>query len=278
MPHDRDRDQSRDPRLHFSTRPQAAPAPAAPDDGTFRLSDLGFGGASDTDGANDTDGARGTGGTSDTDGARAEGGAGGTEEPDGATVLDPDSWSSEVPEAETFAPGLRRFGPGVPDGPEPSVGTERTAAVWHGTVRPGEPVLPPEEPRGKRALGGWLLALLVLLGVVAYLLWQHWPGSVKVDGVSVRNDTAVQGCHSTAKVVGTLRTSGDAGTVRYRWRRSDGTLSDELRQRVAKGRRSTDVVLLWSFDGRGTLQATATLEVLSPQRQSGSYTFTYRCS
>ncbi|MBD0739288.1 hypothetical protein [Streptomyces sp. CBMA29] len=260
MPHDRDRDQSRDPRLHFSTRPQAAPAPApaAPDDGTFRLSDLGFGGASAGGGFGATDG---------------------TGEPDGATVLDPGSWSSEVPGTEPFAPGLRRFGPGVPEGPEPSVGTERTAAVWHGTVRPGEePVLPPEQPRRKGALGGWLLALLVLLGVVAYLLWQHWPGSVKVEGVSVRNDTAVQGCHSTAKVVGTLRTSGDAGTVRYRWRRSDGTLSDELRQRVAKGRRSTDVVLLWSFDGRGTLQATATLEVLSPQRQSGSYTFTYRCS
>lgn len=272
MPHDHEHD----PRLDFSGRPDdvdPSSGSAAPQDSTFRLSDLGFG----------TRGSAGTGvGT-------------GTDEPDGATVLDPASWSSEVPHqvpqqvpqqashqaappAATFAGGLHRFGPGVPGGPDTSAGTVRTAAVWHGTVRPGEPVLPPERRRGKRALGGWLLALVVLLGVLAYLLWQHFPGSVKVDGVTVRNATAVQGCHSTAKVVGTLRTSGDAGTVRYRWRRSDGTLSDELKQRVAKGSRSTDVVLLWSFDGRGSLTATATLEVLGPQRQSASTTFTYRCA
>jgi hypothetical protein len=37
------------------------------------------------------------------------------------------------------------------------------------------------------------------------------------------------------------------------------------------------VVLLWSFDGPGTLNATATLEVLAPQQRSAAVTFAYRC-
>ena len=247
------------------------------------------------------------------------------DEPTRATMLDPDSWSSEgsyaappsaampvpvpvpvdvsepdldrtvphLPDGGTAFPaaavaavaagvpdtgGLRRFGPGVP-GPDTSAGTAQTAAIWHGTLRPGDPVPPAgPEKRRRRALRGWLLPVLVLLAVLAYLAWQRLPGSVKVDGASVRNATAVQGCHSTAKVVGTLRTSGGAGTVRYRWRRSDGTVSDELKQHVAKGRHRTDVVLLWTFDGPGSLTATATLDVLAPQHVSASTTFTYRCA
>ncbi|HEY5833847.1 hypothetical protein [Streptomyces sp.] len=262
-----------DPRLHFAGRPDRPDEPTAPHDTTFRL------GGPDTD-----------------DG-----------EPTRATVLDPDPWSSEVPytagppvpvpddtvlqpsdhgaeRPSDEAPagtlhtgGLRRFGPGVP-GPDTSAGTAQTAAVWHGTVRPGDPVVPAGEGKRRRGvLRGWLLPVVVLLGVLAYLAWQRFPSPVKVDGVAVRNDTAVQGCHSTAKVIGTLRTSGGAGTVRYRWRRSDGTVSDELKQRVAKGRRGTDVVLLWTFDGPGSLTATATLEVLGPQHRSASTTFPYRC-
>ncbi|WP_225849300.1 hypothetical protein [Streptomyces sp. HPF1205] len=220
-----------------------------------------------------------------------------------ATLLDPDSWSSRAapptaattaapaaepdgtvpqqprtPDGAPYTGGLRRFGPGVP-GPDTTAATARTAAVWHGTVRPGEPGTVPagEDRRRRRALRGWLLPVVVLLGVLAYLAWQHFPSPVKVDGVAVREDTAVQGCHSTAKIIGTLRTSGGAGTVRYRWRRSDGTVSDELRQHVARGRRTTDVVLLWTFDGPGSLTATATLDVLAPQHRSASTTFAYRC-
>lgn len=185
---------------------------------------------------------------------------------DGATV--PDAGTHAGPPAEP-APGLRRFGPGVP-------GSD-TSAAWHGTLRPGE-VPPGSGRRRRRALRGWLLPALVLLGVLAYLLWQRFPTAVKVDGAAVRPVTAVQGCHSTARVVGTLRTSGGAGTVRYRWRRSDGTVSGELRQHVAKGSRSTAVTLLWSFDGPGSLTATATLDVLGPQRLSAATTFRYHCA
>jgi hypothetical protein len=227
-------------------------------------------------------------------------------EPTRATFLDPDAWSGQAPytavsaayapdgtaphppdhaterlsgEVPAGAPhtgGLRRFGPGVPV-PDTSAGTAQTAAVWHGTVRPGE-VEPAGKVRRRRwTLRGWLLPVVVLLGVLAYLAWRHFPSSVKVDGVAVRNGTAVQGCHTTAKVIGTLRTSGGAGTVRYRWLRSDGTVSGELKQHVARGHRATDVVLLWTFDGPGSLTATATLDVLGPQHRSASTTFSYRC-
>lgn len=279
-----------DPRRHFGGRPEQPDEPA--DEATFRLGDP------------------------------ARGPGAGAGEPTRATVLDPDSWSSEVPYAvpqqappyepayeppyapaldktvrqppeygatgatgptgptttATTAGGLRRFGPGVP-GPDTSAGTAHTAAVWHGTVRPGDPVIAPvgSGSRRRRALRSWLLPVLVLLAVVAYLVWQRMPHAVEVNGVAVANATAVQGCHSTAKVVGILRTSGGAGTVRYRWHRSDGTVSDELTQHVSKGHRSTDVVLLWTFDGPGSLTATATLEVLAPQHKSGSTTFAYRC-
>jgi hypothetical protein len=265
-----------DPRLHFSGRPaDDRPPPEA----TVRLGD----GLSAAAGPDDPA----------TEGPATEGPAieGPAAEETRATVLDPASWSSEVtavapaePDA-TRATGvtgttgaLRRFGPGVPV-PEASAGTSQTAAVWHGTLRPGSDAVPPGAggARRRRALRGWLLPLVVLLAVLAYLAWQRFPASVRVEGVAVRGAAAVQGCHSTARVVGTLRTSGGAGTVRYRWLRSDGTTSGELKQHVAKGHRSTDVVLLWSFDGRGSLTATATLEVLAPQHRVGAATFTYRC-
>lgn len=293
-----------DPRRDFSGQPDRPEEPA--DEATFKLlgphageagADDGFGsGFGGHDGGYDGRYDAGSGGGYD----RGPGGGYDSGEPTRATVLDPDSWSSEVPPAvpppgmflprrpdpdATYAVpipaqpsgGLRRFGPGVP-GPDASAGTAHTAAVWHGTLRPGDPVAPAAPAkRRRRALRGWLLALVVLLGVLAYLLWQRLPGSVTVEGVTVRNATAVQGCHSTAKVTGTLRTSGGPGTVHYRWRRSDGTVSDELTQHIAKGHRTTDVVLLWTFDGPGTLRATATLDILSPQSRTAAATFTYRC-
>ncbi|HEY3478389.1 MAG TPA: hypothetical protein VGL02_05740, partial [Streptomyces sp.] len=94
-----------DPRLHFSGRPKRPEPPE--DEATFKLLDPGTGGLGP--------------------GPEAD-------EPTRATVLDPDSWSSEAPyiapvEAEpsmgtgtgagTGTGGLRRFGPGVP-GPNTS--------------------------------------------------------------------------------------------------------------------------------------------------------------
>jgi hypothetical protein len=35
--------------------------------------------------------------------------------------------------------------------------------------------------------------------------------------------------------------------------------------------------MLWTFDGHGTMRATTTLEVLSPDPTTASVTFTYAC-
>lgn len=216
------------------------------------------------------------------------------------TLLDPDAWRStlEFPAEETAetvpqqpdadgavteaAPGttgLRRFGPGVPT-PTGSAGTGQAAAVWHGTVSPGESAGPgvPGRKHRSRALRGWSLPIVVVLAVLAYLAWQRYPRPVHVTGLDVRADAASWGCGATARVVGTVRTDGGAGTIRYRWRRSDGTTSDELREEVPRGTRQTQVVLLWTLTGPGSLTATATLTVLAPQEQSATAGFRYLCT
>lgn len=175
---------------------------------------------------------------------------------------------------EPRADGLRRFGPGVPSATAdvPAL----AAAVWHGTTRPGESAAAGAPRPGRRRLG-WLLPLLVLLAVLGYLAWQGSAQALSVTAVSVRTDPAGPACDGTATVIGTLRTEGRAGTVSYRWRRSDGTVSADIAQPVPKGSHQTDVVLRWTFEGKGAMAATATLEVLSPDSRTASASFTYTC-
>ncbi|GAA1993258.1 hypothetical protein [Kitasatospora viridis] len=167
--------------------------------------------------------------------------------------------------------GLRRFGPGVP-----AAAVEvppRVAALWQGDEESGSASGKPAGRRFKR----WLVPVLILLAVLAFLLWQWRPHPLTVTGLSVRSSTAAQGCDSTAVVTGTLDTNGGSGTVTYRWHRSDGTVSADLTQTVARGSRHTDVVLRWTFEGKGSMTATATLDVLSPTPRTAATTFTYAC-
>ncbi|WP_055523846.1 hypothetical protein [Streptomyces graminilatus] len=181
---------------------------------------------------------------------------------------------------EPVAPGAgetHRFGPGVPTPTDTT--DDRVASVWHGTVSPGARsgnVAQGRRPR-RRVLGGWLLPAVVLIAVPAYLAWQRHAPALTVTGATVRTDSAGPACDGTATVTGTLFTNGPAGTVSYRWKRSDGTVSGMLEQQVARGSHRTDVVLRWTFDGHGTLRATATLEVLAPDPTAASATFTYAC-
>ncbi|MFG2820166.1 hypothetical protein ACGFX4_12130 [Kitasatospora sp. NPDC048365] len=188
-----------------------------------------------------------------------------------ATHLDPEVWTTPVAEptpTPTPAPAaaeeeLHRFGPGVPP---------LAAAAWHGTDTPTEPVEP------KRRRGRWLiLPLVLLLGVLGWLGWDRYGKPVTVSAVEVRTDDAGPACDGTAVITGTVETDGGQGVVEYRWVRSDGTDSGTLRQQVSAGRHRTDVVLRWTFQGKGEMQATATLEVLSPSSRSAATTFTYTC-
>ncbi|MGW6917509.1 hypothetical protein ACWGB8_27300 [Kitasatospora sp. NPDC054939] len=159
---------------------------------------------------------------------------------------------------------LRRFGPGVPP---------QAAAVWHGEAVPVE-----EPPRKRRRVGRWLVPVAVLLAVLALLYWRFSAPALAVTGVAVSTDPAGPGCGGTAVVTAAVDTNGGAGPLRYRWVRSDGTTSGELVQDVRSGTHRTDLVLRWSFDGRGELQNTATLEILSPGTRTSSTTFAYHCA
>ncbi|MER6125067.1 hypothetical protein ABT173_20975 [Streptomyces sp. NPDC001795] len=184
-----------------------------------------------------------------------------------------------VPTTAVTGPEIR-FGPGVPAAVRTGATAGSAAEVWHGTARPEGP--PPGDERRRRRrrgrlLGGWLLPLAVLIAVLGYLAWQRYGPPLAVTGASVHTDPGGPGCDGTAAITGTLRTNGRAGDVSYRWKRSDGTVSDTLHQQIARGTRHPDVVLRWTFNGHGTMRATATLEVLSPDPVTASATFTYRC-
>ncbi|GAB7188473.1 hypothetical protein ATKI12_8304 [Kitasatospora sp. Ki12] len=177
------------------------------------------------------------------------------------------SAGSAPPEERPLAPGeLRRFGPGVPP---------RAAAAWHGETVPES-----GRPRPPRRVRRWLVPLVaVLLALAAFLFWRHLrTPALAVTGVTVTTDPAGPGCAGTAVVTAAVETNGGSGTLRYRWLRSDGTTSDELVQDVRSGAHRTDLVLRWSFEGQGSLQATATLRLIAPGTRSAGASFTYRCA
>ncbi|MER7753689.1 hypothetical protein [Kitasatospora sp. NPDC097643] len=187
------------------------------------------------------------------------------------TLIDPDEPAAEPgpattpPQERPLAPGeLRRFGPGVPP---------RAAAVWHGQA--STEAAPPR----RRRVGRWLAPLAVLLLVLAaFLFWRQLrTPALAVTAVTVTTDPAGPGCAGTALVTASVETNGGSGTLHYRWLRSDGTTSEELTQEVHPGVHHTDLVLRWTFDGQGSLQATATLQLLTPTTRTAGASFPYHC-
>ena len=178
------------------------------------------------------------------------------------------------PTMNLAAPGpgeLLRFGPGVPVPVEPADMSQATA-LWRGEAEP-----PDNTRRRRRWLLSWLLPLLVLIAVIVILLWQRSGPSLAITNAAVTVASPTLTCDGTANVNAEMHTNGNSGTITYRWRRSDGTVSDPLRQQVTRGSTDVHVVLLWSFHGQGSMNATATLEVLSPNQMTASATFTYSC-
>ncbi|MFB9835402.1 hypothetical protein [Actinoallomurus acaciae] len=153
-----------------------------------------------------------------------------------------------------------RFGPGVPPG---------VAEVWRSRGRP---------PARRIAGGLATLGLAVLTGLVVWWLLRGGP-PVQVTGVTVTAPTGVQGCGTTATVVGVIHTNGGQGDVSYRWKRSDGQNSGVFTDGLSRGRRSIRIPLRWTVQGPGSLHAVATLEVVSPTGPDGtaSAAFDYAC-
>lgn len=156
-----------------------------------------------------------------------------------------------------------RFGPGV-----------TAAPTRHTRPTPSTPVAPPPRRRLRRHA----LPALVLVAAVLFLFWrQHTASTVGVREVSVAVARELQGCDTTAGVVGVVRTDGRPGTLSYRWVRSDGTSSAVRHATVARGQRHVRLQLLWTFRGPGRHTAVAELRVLSPERRSGEVRFVYDC-
>ncbi|WP_458247250.1 hypothetical protein [Streptomyces sp. MAI_2237] len=183
--------------------------------------------------------------------------------------------SEESEESPTSAPSVRpdrvdgtvlRFGPGV------------TAVVEHRHQRTpaAAPLSPPPVPR-RRRLRRHALPALVVLAVLAFLLWQRSAPSVQVSGVAVTSRPAVLGCDGTADVVGLVITNGRAGTLSYRWVRSDGTASGVLHEVMVRGQKHARLHLRWTYRGKGHRTARAELRILSPTHRESSARFTYDC-
>ncbi|MEU1043091.1 hypothetical protein ACFYP4_21265 [Streptomyces sp. NPDC005551] len=178
-------------------------------------------------------------------------------------------------DAARLGPGVRpdrvdgtllRFGPGV------NADTVRRA---HGSL----PAQPTPRPRPRhRAWRRHALPTLVLLGVLAFLAWDRAAPPVGVRDVTVSVGRPSPGCDGTADIVATVTTDGRAGTLTYRWVRSDGTSSEVLREDMPRGRRTARLHLLWSFHGEGRYTGRAELRLLSPERRTNATYLTYVCS
>ncbi|MBP0453207.1 hypothetical protein J5Y04_27225 [Kitasatospora sp. RG8] len=195
-----------------------------------------------------------------------------------ATFLAPTVWGTSAARAPEPVPvppepdpapqqyEVRRFGPGVPP---------VAAAVWHGAPPPWQR----EARLRRRRAVRWLVPAAVLAVLLAFLAARcRSEPPLALTGVTVRAEPAGgPPCGGTAVITATVGTDGHAGTIRYRWLRSDGTSSGELVQPVQFGERRADLVLHWSFDGRGTMRATATVDILEPRRLGAATSFTYAC-
>jgi hypothetical protein len=174
--------------------------------------------------------------------------------------------------AETFV----RYGPGVP---MPAT-TDRATAIWRGDDVPEREAEDPELA-ARRRNQRWILPLTVLILVIAVLIYYFFgrDGSVlTVSHVGVQSSAGTIGCGGTERLTGVFTTDGSVGEITYQWARSDGSTSAPLRQPVARGTRRVAVTLDWNFKGRGALDATATLRVLSPGDASASASFAYACA
>ncbi|MER6314788.1 hypothetical protein ABT237_13590 [Streptomyces sp. NPDC001581] len=198
------------------------------------------------------------------------------------TVLD-DGWGLVEPDAHTRE---------VPVSSSREVGGSEALTFPHmpvpltETVRfgPGVSPLPPAPPapsRRRRAGPGTLVpgAVAALAAFVVLYLAGRPPGehTLAVEGITLTRSTAVLRCDETVRVRAAVRTNGEAGILRYRWHRSDGTSSGVLEERLVEGRRTALLETTWSISGPGTLTPEVRLEVSDPEPDTTAVSFSYSC-
>ncbi len=188
------------------------------------------------------------------------------------------------PRAGDAGDGEAPAGYGAPtgNGPPTSYGASADYRVRPATGGPGDgqrrraskgPGRRRRIPRVALVLG--VLALLLACVGVVYWIFRP-PGELILGAVEVQPPVK-PACNSTVDVIGVISTNGGAGTVSYRWVRNDGHASQVLAVKIPARRERTEVTLRWTFEGKGTFDAEATLEVLEPTAKSDKGSFTYVC-
>lgn len=159
-----------------------------------------------------------------------------------------------------------RFGPGVPMAP------------------PGAPGWPAAAP-AKRPRPLWRrlvsilssLLTLALVVIVGLYLWERLSPLVVESATVAVPRPAGNRCDVTVEVVGTVRTNGKRGTIRYQWLRTNASPSTVLTEQVGSGQRTATITLKWTFNGVGTTTETATLNITEPTPFEAQTQVAYHC-
>ncbi|NBE79502.1 hypothetical protein GVV04_00535 [Micromonospora sp. NEAU-HG-1] len=162
--------------------------------------------------------------------------------------------------------GEVRFGPGVP-------GVAPAAPAW----RQSGPARRPRSPWRRVVSVLSTLVTVVLVVAVGLFVWQRLSPLV-VEGVVVAvTEPAGDRCDVTVEVVATVRTNGNAGTIRYQWLRSGSTPGALVGERVGRGQRTVALPLKWSFSGVGATRETATVNIVEPSPVQAGTEVRYVC-
>ncbi|HTU77104.1 MAG TPA: serine/threonine-protein kinase [Trebonia sp.] len=191
-------------------------------------------------------------------------------------------------------PGTAGGGPGY-QGTRPDYGQPPTqhpgtspAAQYPATQHPGtQEVSGPAWPdavkaRTRRRRSRWpgivsTLITLAIVGGIGFYVWhRNQQQPLKVSGVSVVLASQPKNCASTVEMVATIVTNGKGGPVTYQWT-ENGSAQKAATVTDATGTDSVQVTLRWAFHGKGTQQAVAELQVLTPNSAVGNTQFTYSC-
>lgn len=180
-----------------------------------------------------------------------------------------------------------RFGRGVAPLPQPQRRPPLADTGWAGELpqqqyqqyqQYQQPPMKRRKPWRARILG--VMSAIVTLVLVLYVGYQIIQRLIplRLSGVTVAlAEPLGDKCDVQAKVVGTIRTNGAAGTITYRWLTSDGKTTSILAEQVNLGTSQVQVPLLWTFSGKSTVRAKATLHILNPSEVEAATEFTYSC-
>jgi len=169
--------------------------------------------------------------------------------------------------------------------PAAGVGSQPGSAVVR--ITPDEAVPPVAAwPKARPGRRGRLLtvmvplSILVTAGIAAFLLFNRASTSgpaLSVTGVTITAPPTA-GCGQVVTVSAIISTNAGAGTIAYRWSRSDGQQNPVQHLSATRDQTSYPVSLTWSIEGRGRLDAAATLTVSAPSGVSPAVArFVYSC-